>query len=191
MQLDVGTVCRPALGERVSGDAFSVVRGDDSLLVSVVDGLGHGPQAAEASQAFVEFVESAAERPLDDVMSAASKHMSGTRGAAATIVRLDFAARRMECCGVGNVHFQALADRPIHPVSAPGIVGHRIRKVLRFEFDLPEEILFALASDGLASRLHLERHADGDAQAIADELLRAHGKAHDDATCVVVRYSAA
>lgn len=190
MLLDIGTVRRPALGQRVSGDAFAVVSHPDSLLVAVVDGLGHGPNAAEAADAFVESVEGADDVPLDTMMADAGRRLAHTRGAAATIVRLDFARRRIETSGVGNVHFQAHADRSIHPVSAPGIVGHRVRKVLRFEFGLPDELLFSLSSDGLSSRIHLERYTDGTAQEIAERLLEHYGKAHDDATCIVVRYAA-
>lgn len=188
MRYDIGSVCRPALGEHVSGDGFSVLHDEATLLVTVVDGLGHGEGAAEASTAFLEFVEQNADAALDDLMTRASKHLIGTRGAAASLIRIDPTMMKLHSCCVGNVHFHSLADRSIHPVAAPGIVGHRIRKVLHFSFDLPETGLFALCSDGLSSRIHLEQHANGSAQAIADELLEHHGKFHDDATCVVVRY---
>ena len=64
-----------------------------------------------------------------------------------------------------------------------------MRKMLSFDFDLPPTALIALCSDGISSRLHLAEYAHLEPQAIADAIMEQHGKSHDDATCVVVRYS--
>ncbi len=188
MELTVGTVRRCADGETVCGDAFAVIEDGDTVLVTVVDGLGHGPGAAEASEAFIEFVSRHPEQPLSTLMQTASNHLRSTRGAAAALVRLDRAANTIEHCGVGNIHFHSLAEKPINPVPAPGIVGHRIRKITASEFELPEHGLFALCSDGISSRIDLRPLANLSPQEVADALLEHHGKSHDDVTCVVVAY---
>src|SRR5262245_14521887 len=55
---EVAAVSLPAPAEQVCGDAWAVShRGDQSLLM-LVDGLGHGPPAAEAAQAAVRVFES-------------------------------------------------------------------------------------------------------------------------------------
>jgi serine/threonine protein phosphatase PrpC len=77
----------------------------------------------------------------------------------------------------------------MHPVCAPGIVGHRVRKMLAFEFELPESATIALCSDGISSRLHFDEYVHLEPQEIADLIMKQHGKFHDDATCVVVRYT--
>ncbi|TLM65665.1 MAG: hypothetical protein FDZ70_10945 [Actinobacteria bacterium] len=190
MPLDIGSICRPALGERMPGDDFTVVTRADAVLVAVADGLGHGEGAASAAHAITGLVRDEPDGPLDELMRKLGSAAARTRGAAVMLVRLDWHAHRLECCGVGNVHFQAVSHRSMHPVSAPGVVGHRVRKIVPYTFGLPSELLFAVATDGLSSRIHLEKHAEGTAQKIAEELLDHHGKVHDDATCVVVRYEA-
>jgi len=186
-----GIVIRPCVGETVCGDAQVVIDDGDMLLVAVVDGLGHGPGAAEASEAFVEFVRGNPRKPLENLMAEGSSHISSTRGAAAAIVRLDFAHNSLGFCGVGNVHFHSLSSASIHPVCVPGIVGHRVRKIIPYEFELPEQGTFVLCSDGISSRIHLEEFPEHAPQALADAILAQHGKSHDDATCVAVAYSAA
>ena len=47
--VDVGLVCTPVSPETVSGDGWCVIQGADRAAVLVVDGLGHGPSAAEAA----------------------------------------------------------------------------------------------------------------------------------------------
>jgi hypothetical protein len=186
----LSTTIRPAAGEVVCGDAFAVIERPDALLIAVVDGLGHGPGAAEASAAFLEYVQSDPDRPLGELMLACSAAIRPTRGAAASLARLDTARCRLEYCGVGNCHFHAVAPARISPVSVPGIVGHRIRKVMPAEFDLPGNGVFAICSDGISSRLHLEKYTDGDPNDLADRLLADHGKDFDDATIVAITYEA-
>jgi len=186
-----GIVIRPCVGETVCGDAQVVIENENTLLVAVVDGLGHGPGAAEASEAFVDFVRGNAHKPLETLMFEGGSHIASTRGAAAAIVRLDFANRLLSFCGVGNVHFHSLSSAPLHPVCVPGIVGHRVRKIIPYEFELPDEGTFVLCSDGISSRIHLEEYPGHGPQELANALLEQHGKSHDDATCVAVAFSAA
>jgi len=191
VRIDTGIVIRPCQGEIVCGDAQLVLDDGETLLVAVVDGLGHGPGAAAASEPFLEFVAEHPSLPLDALMLECSSHISGTRGAAAAIVRIDRAGKKLSFVGVGNIHFHSAAETPMNPVCLPGIVGHRVRKVVAYDFDLPETGRFVLCSDGISSRIHMEDYEEKTlAQEIADAVLVQHGKSHDDATCVAVTYSA-
>ena len=186
MSIVVGIAQRCAAGETVCGDGWAVERVNDGLLVSVVDGLGHGPMAGRAADAFVASVRADLTRPLGEMMNAAARDLSGTRGAAAALLRIDELNGRVEFTGVGNIEVHSVAENSIRPVCAPGVVGHRVRKLLPFEYALPKRVLLAMCSDGISSRLHLESFAHLDPQQIADALLAEHGKPHDDATCIVV-----
>ena len=56
----VGAVCLPLPSEHECGDAWAVAGESEQLLVMVADGLGHGPEAARASQAAVAIVHPSA-----------------------------------------------------------------------------------------------------------------------------------
>jgi len=191
VRIETGVAIRPCQGEVVCGDAQLVLDDGERMVVAVVDGLGHGPSAATASEAFLEFIAEHPDLPLDQMMLEGSTHIAGTRGAAAALVRIDRASKILTYCGIGNVHFHSAAETPMNPVSLPGIVGHRVRKVMPYEFAMPEEGRFVLCSDGISSRIHLEEYAEkADAQTLADAVFAQHSKAHDDVTCVAVTYSA-
>jgi hypothetical protein len=103
-------------------------------------------------------------------------------------MRFDLVRMTFGYCGIGNVHLHVHASQRIHPVSYPGIIGHRIRKVSDFTHDLPEDGgLFILCSDGVSSRVHPEEYAELSATRAVHELLGKLGKDHDDATALVVR----
>lgn len=191
MPVEFGIAQRVCDGEIVCGDAYVAQVLEDGALVSVIDGLGHGPKAGEAATAFTDLLaeEDVLARGIKGLMEEANRRLSGTRGAAAAVLRVDETARLIEFSGVGNIEMHAVSDVKMHPVCAPGIVGHRVRKLLQFEFELPSSALIALCSDGISSRLHIEHYADLDPQQAADAILEQQGKSHDDATCVVVRYT--
>ena len=190
MPVCFGIAQRVCQGETVCGDGYITRVLDNGALVTVVDGLGHGPMAGEAASAFNESVEGSVELGVQAMMEQANRALNGTRGAAAAILRLDDSGRRVHFTGVGNIEMHAVSDVKMRPVCAPGIVGHRVRKMLAFQFELPSTATIALCSDGISSRLHFDEYAHLEPQAMADLIMQEHGKFHDDATCVVVRYTA-
>lgn len=188
MRWEYAYTSRPYKGEAVSGDAAFCHEEDNGLFCGVVDGLGHGPDAAEASRAFVEYVTQNCCEPMDQMMLSASKHISSTRGAAASIMRFDLESGMFEFCGIGNCHLHVRASERISPVSYPGLVGHRIRKAVASHIPIPTDGgLFVLCSDGISSHVHLEKLSSDSAEGIVAEMLEHYGKHHDDATVLVVR----
>jgi negative regulator of sigma-B (phosphoserine phosphatase) len=173
----------------VCGDSYVVATQDSKTTVAVADGLGHGPEAAEASVAFCAFVEERREQSPHDLMAEVRPRLAGTRGAAAAVLRFDEDGGTLEFAGVGNIEVHAHSDVAIHPVSTPGIVGQHVRKIIPFRYDLSSAALFAVFSDGISSRFDIASYRGLEPQAIADAILQDHGKDYDDATCVVIRYS--
>ncbi|MDD5308648.1 MAG: SpoIIE family protein phosphatase [Deltaproteobacteria bacterium] len=186
MTLHIGSAQRALMGQSVCGDALLVIPGERTTIV-LADGLGHGPLAAEASAALCAFVEAHVTDCLEDVLRGASQAMAHTRGAAGAIMRIDERTLAMEFAGIGNVEVQAVSERLVRPFCVPGIIGRRLRKVLRFEYALAPGDLLALYSDGVSSRFELCKYADCGAKDAATAILAEHGKSHDDATCIVVR----
>jgi hypothetical protein len=188
--IGVGAARRPAFGESVCGDAYWVGRAPAGVLVALVDGLGHGVEAAEAAEVFCAYTERNAQAPVGDILVGASRELARTRGAVAALARIDLAARVLEFAGVGNIGVKVQARRAFAAFSCPGMLGRPLRQVRSFRFELADGDLVVLHSDGLRAPLDLEPHATGDLDALASALVEAHGT-HDDASCVVIRFGAA
>ena len=186
MNLTICTAQRAYAGETVCGDAYTVVHGERTL-VALADGLGHGPAAAEAAESFCRFVTNRPTSGLGALLNQASDEIAKTRGAAAALLRIDNESGEIEFAGVGNIELQAVSLEPIRPVSVPGIVGRRIRKVQVYSYRIHEGDLLIAYTDGISSRFTLGDYAELEEQALADRVLADHGKLHDDATCVVIR----
>jgi hypothetical protein len=188
--LTVVAASRPYPGEQVNGDGWTVQWHAGRCRVAVIDGLGHGPHAAAATERAREAL--LLHPDLGPVAALARCHtaLAGTRGAAISIATIDPAAGRLVYAGVGNVEAQLWqAGASQRPVAYRGIVGVQHRTLRAFDFSLATDWWLLLYTDGISTRLDVAELAaalDHGPQAAADAVLARWGRATDDATVVVV-----
>lgn len=188
--LVVGGVCTAKSGEPVSGDSWTAPGGATPLRLLVVDGLGHGPQAAAAAIAAVRI---ATEKPAlapEALLSAMHGALRSTRGAAASVAHVWPTKAAGIYAGVGNIRGVVHEhDRVRGLVSHNGTLGQQVRKLQAFDFAFPAGAVLVMHSDGIASRWSLDaypgltRHHPA---VIAAVIHRDHARGHDDATVAVM-----
>jgi len=156
---------RPITGETECGDAYGVLRTDDTVTAVFCDGLGHGPLAAAAAAAALAAVlgdpnagpaagpatvpASTAEPAA--LLERAHRRMSGTRGGAVAVVQVSGQLARF--AGLGNVAgFILSAGSRKSMLSVPGIAGYQARAFRQFEYEVPPGAAVILHSDGISSR---------------------------------------
>jgi anti-sigma regulatory factor (Ser/Thr protein kinase) len=189
---DVGVIRVPKRGETVCGDAWEMVTHDDRrATLTVVDGLGHGEPAADASWRAVELAaEHAADAPAV-ALAAIHAGLRATRGAAVAVAELDVGASQVRFAGIGNI-FGALAgpDESRSLVSHNGIAGHEARKIQEFTYEWPANALLIMHSDGISARWELGRYpglSRRHPSVVAGVLYRDFSRSRDDALVAVVR----
>jgi len=206
-----GGYSRPLPGFVECGDAFVIERADrgepkernewvqagadgdlgpgGTLLVAVVDGLGHGSEASIAAQAATRTVLGHRELPLDQILRHCDQQLHPTRGAAMAVLRLE-ADGRGEFCGIGNIDVQSLAGQPPGLFCLPGIVGHSVRVLRTMPFTMQSGDIYCLHTDGVSSRANLRGCLPGAPRTVARCIVDTWGRPHDDATAVVLGYGA-
>lgn len=190
---EVGVYGRPIGDETINGDHGGWVRVGDALLVSVCDGLGHGPPAREAAdKAMRVFHARAGEEPAA-ILDACHAALAGTRGVVMAIARIDEASSRMDLVSVGNIDVQVCAPRTARRFGGSSAVVGARGTALRSRTESvtlgPSDVV-VMTTDGISSRLSIEQdHALLYAHpgAIAAQILERHGKPNDDALVLVTR----
>jgi phosphoserine phosphatase RsbX len=187
---------RPLPSEYTSGDQGIAIGIDDgAALFGVVDGLGHGPEAAAAALSAVDVVKRASSERLEVLVQLCHRVLDGTRGVAMTLARVDFAAGTLTWTGVGNVTADLVAKAPtgVHVRSsarlAAGIIGYRIPEIRPAQVvPIRAGDLLVMSTDGIAED-HLD-HIDfaAPAVAIAEEMLSKHAREIDDAMVLTARH---
>jgi anti-sigma regulatory factor (Ser/Thr protein kinase) len=187
----IGAVSVPMPGQDVCGDSWSVEIGAEETTLLVADGLGHGPEAAEASveavRLFHRFIGHRAPVLLEYIHGG----LRATRGAAVSVARFQPASGKIIYVGVGNIAGVVFAGGELRRmVSMPGTVGHNARKIQAFEYPFTAGLVI-LHSDGIASSWTLERYPNIAARhptLIAAVLYRDLARHRDDATVLVAKW---
>ncbi len=188
----VGAAQVPARGERVCGDAWRLWIVEDRLVLALADGLGHGPDAAQAATLFLDVLDHAPVRSGPEAMARAHLALRPTRGAAAAIAQFDPAGQVVRFVGVGNIALVVTEPGTSrHAVSLGGTLGHEARAFREYTYPWPgPDAVTVMHSDGLASHWSLDAYPGLRARTpavIAAVLYRDHTRGRDDTTVVVVK----
>jgi len=187
----IGAVSVPKLGEDICGDSWSVSVGPDETTLLVADGLGHGPDAAEAAVEAVRLFHRFNGHRTSVLLEYIHGGLRATRGAAVSVARFQPGSGKMIYSGVGNIVGVIAANGELRRmVSMPGTAGHNARKIQAFEYPFTAGLVI-LHSDGIASSWTLDRYANLAARhptLIAAVLYRDLTRRRDDATVLVAKW---
>jgi outer membrane lipoprotein SlyB len=190
-RMQVGTVCVPLAGERASGDAWAVLHQRDRTLAVVVDGLGHGPEAALASSEAIRVVHAMPDASPAQLVDAAHGALRATRGAAMAIAAIQPARGTLAFAGIGNISAAIHGGGAARSLASHnGTVGHIMRKVQEFAHEWPRGATLVLHSDGINTRWRTDSYPGLLQQhpaLLAGVLFRDAARERDDATVLVVR----
>ncbi|MGW7312870.1 SpoIIE family protein phosphatase [Streptomyces sp. NPDC054865] len=147
-----GLVRLAADNEEHCGDAAAVIDTGRVRTAAVIDGLGHGPDAADAAHSALRSFRTNAEAGLPTMVTAMHRALRHTRGAAVAIVRLH--ADRAEYCGIGNVRMVSLSPQQVHHrvTGQPGVVGWRMPTPYARQLLLPAGSAILMHTDGIDQR---------------------------------------
>jgi len=183
-------------GQAESGDRYLVTPTPDGWLVAVVDGLGHGAEAAEAAKAAVRSLERHGQAPIISLIKACHQSLAGTRGVVMSIAAFDARAETMTWVGVGNVEGVLLrAQATVSPrreslLLRGGVVGGNLPALGARSIPVMRGDTLILATDGVRSDFASEHLAHDDPpQQLADRILARWGTKTDDALVLVARYA--
>ena len=185
----VAAVSRPYPGETANGDAWRVDWHDGTCRIAVIDGLGHGVDAARAADAALDLLAARPDLAPDEGLRACHRALGSTRGAAMLVARIDLSNRELVYAGVGNVDAHLWQDgRQQRLVAYRGIVGTATPTIRPFSVPLNEEWLLLIHTDGVRARFEVDTLPTAvrdDPQRLAESILLDWGRQSDDATVVV------
>lgn len=132
----VGAISLPHPKEVVCGDGWAFKEANGICQTLVVDGLGHGEQAAAASGAAIRiFKEQTGILPPVEMLARIHSGMRATRGAAVAVVNLETNEKTVRFAGVGNISGVVVGgEAQRQMVSHAGIVGYEARRMHEFVY---------------------------------------------------------
>ncbi len=191
--LEWGAASLALPGHTESGDLHLVAPFPNGVLVAVVDGLGHGFEAAAASEVALATLEEHAHEPVTSLVHRCHERLKGTRGVVMSLASFIVQDGTMTWLGVGNVEGILLRSHtnanPAREWIVPraGVVGYSLPSLRAsvLHVGLGDTLIFA--TDGIRPSF-AESPLSDSPQRIAERILARSGRDTDDALVLVARY---
>ncbi len=181
----------PIRGEITSGDGYLVVSRPLRTLIAVMDGLGHGPCAHEATSAAIAAIAESPDAPLRSLFESCNEALRRTRGVVMTIAAIA-GDGQLEWLGVGNVSGYVVRSAPPYrhegALSRGGVVGWQMPTLRARGARLGAGDLVIMATDGIRDGFASSVEPILSPQIIASRILDEGSRGYDDALVVVGRY---
>ena len=191
---DFAIMSKPYPGEPISGDDAVVIQSEGGFVAAVADGLGHGPEAREASNRAVEVLRKNTHAGLDQIALSINNELNGTRGCAIGLMRFQRQDAALEYVSAGDVQAQLYHWRDTHFFTPmPFMLGMgqlKPQKIRVEKVAVQSRSVLLMFTDGLKSRTNLKGELEMLRQppiVIAEHLLRTQSRPDDDALGCVIR----
>jgi len=189
-----GVASRTRPGQNLSGDLHLILPGEDSTLVAVVDGVGHGNEANEAASRAIELLNKYTGESVIWLAEHCHAALRSTRGVVMTIAVFDSRESTVTTLGIGNVESVLLRASPSANPSREtvllrsGVVGYQLPSLHASVYPLYRGDLLVFGTDGVkpsfADRVNLSEPL----QPMAERMLEQNFRGNDDALVLTIRY---
>lgn len=192
--LDCGVARFVRPGEGESGDHHLVCRGEKGVLIAVMDGIGHGAEAAAASRAASCLLQAEMNEPIISLVRLCHERLRQTRGVVLSLASIDPFHGMMTWLGVGNVQgmlMRAGAKKGIvqeNLLLRGGVVGAQLPPLQATVLPISAGDTLIFFTDGVRGSCIETLSPMESPQRAADRILNAFHNGNDDALVMVARY---
>ena len=175
-----------------SGDSHVVRQLPEGVLAAVIDGVGHGNEAADAARIAGRTLNSSPHEDAVSLVWRCHEALKETRGVVMTLLFFS-PSGAMTWVGIGNIEgviFRCDASgrtRANHVVLRGGVIGHQVPPLRAECLTLLPHDTVILATDGIRPEFSDAFVPGEEPQAIADQILTRYRKGTDDALVLVGR----
>ncbi len=193
--LEVAVAQRTAPGQTVSGDRHIVLPHRRGVTLAVIDGIGHGPEAAKAAELAAETLRLFPDNNPLTQLSCCHLALTKSRGAVMTIAEFCPRDQTVTLSGIGNVGATLYRAAPGQGTPRRedvllrgGVLGDQLPAPHASVVPVAAGDILIMASDGVRLDSFRDLAARSHLQHLADHLLEKNFKGTDDALVLVARF---
>ena len=192
--IEVGVAGLALPGQSTSGDRHVFEPFSGGVLLAVVDGIGHGNEAAMAAEKVCAILRAHAAEPVVVLAERCHEGLRSTRGVVMTLAAFDIVHNLLTWLGIGNV--QGVLQRFSGPIDRTeeslllraGVVGSQLPPLRVSVLPVARGDTLILATDGVQSGFGSKIASAVAPQRAAETILDEFCKGTDDALVLVARY---
>jgi negative regulator of sigma-B (phosphoserine phosphatase) len=180
-------------GQAESGDLHVLRSTEAGTLIAVIDGIGHGEEAAFAAKAAADLLEEEPNEPVISLVQECHEKLKRTRGVVMSVASIDPKHRLLTWLGVGNV--QGILVRSGNGRGAvqetlllrAGVVGSQLPPLQASVLTVAWGDLLIFVTDGIRGDFAQGVSSLEVPQRLADRILDRYCRGTDDALVLVVK----
>jgi phosphoserine phosphatase RsbX len=184
-------------GQGESGDQQVFTCNQAGVLMAVIDGLGHGEEAANAAKAAAATLKARADEPIISLVEQCHEKLRQTRGVVLSLASMDIAHGLLTWLGIGNVQGVLMrADSRKENARETlllrgGVVGSQMPQLQATVLQIARGDTLYFATDGIRRDFAQSLTALENPQRAADRILAKFCNGQDDALVSVARLTGA
>lgn len=184
-----GAISIPADGETFKGDRYIILEYDQKVFLSVIDGLGHGEEAAKSAEEIKNYLLDNYKKSLTSLLKGAHKSLKSLRGGVVGLARIDLQKSTFKSAGAGNIRIRIFGEDQKRHLFPPGTIGRNLKNVRERRLPYEKGDVVIIYSDGISSKFEVKegKLKNQDLQESAEYILDEYGKPEDDQTVIVSR----
>lgn len=192
--IECGVAARALSGQNEIGDSQVVVHFDGGAMVAVIDGLGHGSEAATAARIANDVLEKNAQGSVIALVQLCHEKLKATRGVVMSVASFSANDSTVTWLGVGNVEGVLLHRDPYGTLTQEvlplrgGVVGDQLPTLIASIVPVVKGDTLVFTTDGIRPGFAESLRADT-VQATAEAILSRFARGTDDALVLVARYT--
>ena len=180
-------------GQGESGDHHLVCCNQSGVLIAVIDGIGHGEEAANASKTAGTLLKSFADEPIISLVERCHEKLRGTRGIVLSLAFNEPEHGLMTWLGVGNVQgvlmrrYAKSGNGKESLLLRGGVVGSQLPALQATVLQIERGDTLFFATDGVRNDFSESLSAKENPQRAADRILDQYRSGNDDALVLITR----
>jgi anti-sigma regulatory factor (Ser/Thr protein kinase) len=187
----LGVISQPIRGEIECGDGWGMKPAADTSFFMVVDGLGHGPFAADAAREAERVLNNSHANSAAAILQDCHDALRKTRGAAGAVAAVSQHKGSVTFAGIGNISCTVLDARSRRGIASHnGTLGHQMQKIQEFTVPWNPDSVLIMHSDGLGTKWDLNQYpglTKKHPSVIAAILYRDFERERDDVTVLAAK----
>lgn len=190
--VDAKALLVPKPHEDICGDGYAMVSDKSYTKIFFGDGLGHGKNAAEATESAKDFFFRCDDNDPVNLLRGMHERVRRTRGLVATIAVLDKKASTWTICGIGNINTRMYTGIEYRTYMAyNGTIGLNIPTSMKGTvIPVEKNQHLVMCSDGITTRWNLNRYPyifKYDPLLVAGAIYKDFSRGNDDASVFIAK----
>jgi negative regulator of sigma-B (phosphoserine phosphatase) len=180
-------------GQSESGDHHLICLNRDGVLIATIDGIGHGAEAANASETAMSILKAFADEPIISLVDRCHEELRRTRGVVLSLASIDATRGMMTWLGIGNVQgvlMRAGASKgTVQEVLLlrGGVVGSQLPPLQAAVLPIARGDTLIFVTDGVRDSFIESLSALESPQRAAERILARYQTGNDDALVLIAR----